>query len=175
MRKELRKRKNNVKKKNRKNRNRVCQVVNLILDLSQSQVDFRSHSLSVGIMTIKAERRLCGTLQMVKDDTMNLNLFKKLKPRTNQWDSWREQGQQKEMSRHQFSQMQLKKFIRRAEILIQYKGRMKQLNKRAQWNALVKSLKNLYLVSICKINPMISSQQTKRVTIQEPIQKKQKL
>ena len=175
MRRELKKRKSNVKKKNRKNRNRVCQVVNPTSDQSQSQEDFQSHSLLVGTMTIKAEKKLCVTLQMVQEDMMNLNLSKKLKLKTNQWDFWKEQGQQKEMSRLQFNQMQLKKFIRQAKILIQFKRRMKQLNKRAQWNALVKSLKNLYLVSIHRINPLISSQMTKRVTIQEIIQRKQRV
>ena len=106
---------------------------------------------------------------------MNLSLTRKLKMKTNRWDSWREQGQQKEMSSHLPSQMRLKKFIKQAEILIQFKGRMKQLSKRAQWNVLVKSLKNLYPVSIIRINPMISSQQTKRVTTQEKIQRKLKV
>ena len=174
MRKELRKRISN-KKKNRKNRSRVCQVVNPTSDQSQSQGDFRSHSLLVGTMTIKAEKRLCGTLQTVQEDMMNLNLSKKLKLKTNQWDSWKEQGQQKEMSRLQFNQMRLKKSIRQAKILIQFKRRMKQLSKKAQWNALVKSLKSLYLVFILRINPLISSQQTRRVTIQELIQRKQKV
>ena len=63
-----------------------------------------------------------------------------------------------EMSRLQFNQMRLKKSIRQAKILIQFKRRMKQLSKKAQWNALVKSLKSLYLVFILRINPLISSQ-----------------
>ena len=43
-------------------------------------------------MTIKAEKKLCVTLQMVQEDMMNLNLSKKLKLKTNQWDFWKEQG-----------------------------------------------------------------------------------
>ena len=43
-------------------------------------------------MKTKAEKRLYKILQMVQNDMMSPNLSKKLKQKTNQWDSWREQG-----------------------------------------------------------------------------------